>query len=326
MHIGRLTLVLVSSVTLLTGALLQGAQKGKDETPAIIKLFEQAKADDYIGDQACAVCHSTETETFHKSGHAMYSADPSQPLGRTGCESCHGPGKAHQDAEGGSIIGYSKEKPADINAVCMRCHADVMSTAQWHRVAHARAGLSCVSCHQLHPKAQPDTAAMKGDHGLLDKKVFPSAKESNSLLKADEATLCSSCHRSETAQFRQNSHHPVPEGRLVCSDCHDIHPSVTGEKKLKVIKDECVSCHADKAGPFVYEHDPVAGWMGTGCTECHEPHGSHNPSLLKGFSRGICAQCHTDKLANHFPGRSCWNAGCHVALHGSNTDPHFLAR
>jgi predicted CXXCH cytochrome family protein len=73
----------------------------------------------------------------------------------------------------------------------------------------------------------------------------------------------------------------------------------------------------------VYEHDPVAGWMGDGCNDCHRSHGSANPRLLKSFSRGLCAQCHTDKSAAHYPGRTCWRAGCHVSLHGSNTDRLF---
>lgn len=328
MHLGKWALAILASGTLLTGAVIQGAQGKQEKTPppTDIKIFAQAKHEDFIGDQACAVCHSTEVEDFHKSGHASFSADPTQPLDKQGCESCHGPGKTHQDNEGGTIIDYAKIKPAEINAVCLRCHADVMTATQWHQVAHARAGVPCTACHQIHPNEKPESAAGKEDRGLVQKKIFPAAKESDHLLKSDEATLCGTCHRSEVASFRLNSHHPVPEGRLVCSDCHSAHPESSSDKKIKVYKQDCVTCHADKAGPFVYEHDPVAGWMGSGCTECHAPHGSHNPTLLKAFSRGLCAQCHTDKLANHFPGYSCWNAGCHVALHGSNSDPHFLAR
>ena len=88
----------------------------------------------------------------------------------------------------------------------------------------------------------------------------------------------------------------------------------------------CVTCHGNVAGPFVYEHDPVVGLTGEGCMECHRPHGSNNPKLLTTFSRGACAQCHTDKANNHFPGRTCWQSGCHVAIHGSNTDPFLLHR
>jgi predicted CXXCH cytochrome family protein len=78
-------------------------------------------------------------------------------------------------------------------------------------------------------------------------------------------------------------------------------------------------------GPFAFEHDPAAGWMGDSCVECHRPHGSPNPRMLKLFSRGLCAQCHTDKGVQHYPARNCWESGCHVAHHGSNTNPLFLS-
>jgi len=329
MHSGKWVLAALASFSLLTGAIFQSAKKtpppAQTENP--LKMFKEAKPEDYIGDQACLECHATEVDNFHRSSHATFSSDPTLPLDRKGCEGCHGPGKTHKDEEGGHDIAFTNMKPADTNAVCLRCHQDVMTTTQWHHEAHARGGVSCISCHQIHASETPASAAQKDDHGLLKKQIFPAAKMTGKLLKSDEATLCGSCHRSEVAEFRQNSHHPVPEGRLVCSDCHQVHPTTSaGPKNPSAIKAKCVSCHADKAGPFVYEHDPVAGWMGTGCMECHKPHGSHNPQLLNSFSRGLCAQCHTEKLANHFPGRSCWNAGCHVALHGSNSDSHFLAR
>lgn len=326
MNAAKWLLILAASVSLLTGAALNSAaQKPKAQAESTLKLFAGAKPDDYIGDQACAVCHADEVADFHKSSHAQYVADPKLPLGKQGCESCHGPGKQHQDEEGGHMVYFEKITPKDVNAVCLRCHEDVMKQSQWHSEAHARAGLSCISCHQIHPSSNPESFVDPHGHGIIKGPVFPSAKESGPLLKSDEATLCGSCHHIQVAEFRLNSHHPVPEGRLVCSDCHAIHPTTASTRIDTPVKDNCVSCHADKAGPFVYEHDPVAGWMGRGCLECHNPHGSHNPRLLNAFSRGLCAQCHTDKLTNHFPGLSCWNAGCHVALHGSNTDPHFLA-
>jgi predicted CXXCH cytochrome family protein len=62
---------------------------------------------------------------------------------------------------------------------------------------------------------------------------------------------------------------------MVCSDCHSPHPTKSDAKKADIQKQMCVTCHADVAGPFVYEHDPVTGWSGDGCVECHKPHGSH---------------------------------------------------
>ena len=53
----------------------------------------------------------------------------------------------------------------------------------------------------------------------------------------------------------------------------------------------CYKCHADKQGPFVYEHVPVKT---EGCSSCHTPHGSTNPRLLKvSLVNMLCLQCHT---------------------------------
>jgi DmsE family decaheme c-type cytochrome len=201
-----------------------------------------------------------------------------------------------------------------------------MKMSQWHRTEHGHAkNVSCVSCHQIHPDSENEFSGKTAPALSIRKNEFVAVKSSPNLLKADEATLCASCHRAEAADFRKQSHHPLPEGRLICSDCHDPHPTKKATSRREELKSKCVTCHTEYAGPFIYEHDPVAGNTGLGCAECHRPHGSNNPDLLKSFSRGVCAQCHTDKATLHFPGRTCWQAGCHVALHGSNTDPRFLA-
>jgi DmsE family decaheme c-type cytochrome len=194
--------------------------------------------------------------------------------------------------------------------------------------------VSCVDCHAIHQDPHnrvPKDKPQKGGK-FVQSALFANAPPGRKLLKADEPTTCGACHQPELNEFRQNFHHPVPEGRLVCSDCHEIHPRRAAEKqtaahtRLRPAKEMCVTCHAEKAGPFVYEHDSVVGLTGEGCMECHRPHGSPNPKMLTSFSRGACANCHTDKANNHFPGRSCWQAGCHVAMHGSNNDPLFLRR
>jgi predicted CXXCH cytochrome family protein len=354
MQVRKFALPLAATLSLFAGAAFQGTQDPKPANLFTQRVFSQAKAEDFIGDKACIECHEDTVNQFH-GGHATFSADPSLAFDMKGCEGCHGPGKAHAAEQRGedppegapartdpAIIGYTNLSEKDVSFTCMRCHADTMSQRHWHRTAHAKADVSCVSCHQLHPTS-PDVKAAVGDRGVMKKSVFPAYMPPKALLKADEATLCGSCHQSVAAKFRLQSHHPIPEGRMACSDCHDPHPakagslvkgatqavgsvSSTSAKHVGLTKDSCVTCHGDKAGPFVYEHDPVAGWSGNGCGECHSPHGTHNPKLLTGFSRGLCSQCHTDKGVNHFPGRTCWQAGCHVALHGSNSDPRLLAR
>ncbi len=317
-------IIFAVGVALLMYGFTSADQNSKNESQAQ-KLFSRAKPDDFMGDQGCAECHPSTTTNFAKSGHASMMADPHLPLDKRGCEGCHGPGHIHQAEQNPEVISFTKMTPKESSAACLRCHNDLMNGAHWNITAHAKANVACVSCHQIHPKEDAGVIG-SGSQGLVLKQIYPAAKVTGKLLKADEATLCSSCHKSEVAQFRQSSHHPVPEGRLVCSDCHSIHPTNAARKQASDVKEKCVACHAEMAGPFAFEHDPVAGFTGGGCDDCHKPHGSHNPRLLKAFSRGLCSQCHTDKGINHFGGKTCWSAGCHVAIHGSNTDSKFLHR
>jgi DmsE family decaheme c-type cytochrome len=180
-----------------------------------------------------------------------------------------------------------------------------------------------------HGKGSALVEATKAEAADLRGTGSPTGVTTTSLtrsLKAEEPVLCGKCHRREVGEFRHNFHHPVPEGRMQCSDCHELHPTKDTPRKAAPTKSACVNCHLETAGPFKYEHEPVAGWIGDGCIECHKPHGSHNPGLLNSFSRGLCAQCHSDLTTSHYPGQTCWNSGCHEAVHGSNRDRNLLKR
>ena len=323
MRSGTVATWAVAGLWILVGASFQGQKK---QVPFPIQLFNEAKAEDYIGETPCKDCHPDAVASFDRSVHSSYVRKPGSPPDKTGCEACHGPGAFHLDQDHPRNISYSKLSAADVSAACLRCHADVMKPTHWSRTAHSRADVSCVSCHRIHtPEMGERSTERVGAAGIVLNPLSSGGRAAKRLLKGPESVMCGKCHRIEAGEFMLNSHHPVPEGVLTCSDCHDLHPTRAAAKKVTAFKDKCVACHASMAGPFVYEHDPVAGLTGDGCTECHKPHGSHNPRLLKSFSRGLCAQCHTDKAATHNPGQTCWAAGCHASLHGSNTSQQFLS-
>jgi predicted CXXCH cytochrome family protein len=299
------------------------AQKSRVSFP--LSLFEQATSEDYIGSEACKDCHASTLESWPHSAHAVYMENPKLPVGKRGCEGCHGPGKFHLREENDVVIAFPKLTASQAASVCLRCHTDTMTPSLYHKTAHGRAEVSCMACHQIHPGSYAEGDVKEGRSlDRLHSKAFPAAVPGKPLMRGDEATYCGQCHRSEVAQFRNNFHHPIPEGRMVCSDCHEVHPTKNEAKKTGIDKGSCTSCHADKAGPFVYEHSMVVPGGKETCGECHRPHGSSNPALLNSFSRGLCAQCHTDKAVNHRPGRTCWSAGCHGAVHGSNSDPRLI--
>jgi DmsE family decaheme c-type cytochrome len=116
---------------------------------------------------------------------------------------------------------------------------------------------------------------------------------------------------------------PLREGKMTCSDCHNPHGSAT-EAMLRQdsINDNCYKCHAEKRGPFLFEHLPVR----ENCDNCHDPHGSVNEAMLKLSRPRLCGECHTfdhgpnvaGGVGNLFNvGRACNN--CHTAVHGSNS-------
>jgi predicted CXXCH cytochrome family protein len=84
--------------------------------------------------------------------------------------------------------------------------------------------------------------------------------------------------------------------------------------------------HAEKRGPFLYEH--AAGRES--CVSCHDPHGSNHDRMLVARPPMLCQRCHIGSRhpstiydgtqlaagSNRMLGRSCVN--CHSTVHGSN--------
>jgi len=107
---------------------------------------------------------------------------------------------------------------------------------------------------------------------------------------------------------------------VLCSDCHNPHGSAT-EAMIREdsINDNCYKCHAEKRGPFLFEHAPVR----ENCTNCHDPHGSINVASLKISVPRLCYECHTIDHSQSGPNsqftmsRACLN--CHTNIHGSNS-------
>ena len=98
------------------------------------------------------------------------------------------------------------------------------------------------------------------------------------------------------------------------------------------LNESCAECHRDQTRPFVFEHEALR----EGCVSCHQPHGSINAKLLVQRDANLCLKCHAQmpqgggvligKVDHSQLLRlgSCWSAGCHTAVHGSNINPKML--
>jgi DmsE family decaheme c-type cytochrome len=260
----------------------------------------------YAGDDTCLTCH--EGQSVKGSAHAR-AYDPRTPAA-TGniCESCHGPGQEHAEAGGdkSKIVNPKNLSVAQASDSCTTCHNRSVH-AMWNGSQHDNRQVGCASCHSVHTPV--------GDRQLKAK---------------NEVELCSQCHKAiVNRQFRFN-HMPVREGKMSCSSCHNVHGS-TNVKLLKAgttVDESCTSCHAEKRGPYLWEHAPVYDT----CTTCHDPHGSNNDRMLVAKQPFLCQRCHvtsrhpptiydgyvlqTTQNANKIFGKSC--VSCHQTLHGSN--------
>ncbi|HWH69351.1 MAG TPA: cytochrome c3 family protein, partial [Candidatus Sulfotelmatobacter sp.] len=132
------------------------------------------------------------------------------------------------------------------------------------------------------------------------------------------------------SQANRQSHHPIREGKVSCTDCHDPHGGF-GAKMIKAdnVNELCFKCHADKRGPYMWEHPPVE----ENCMTCHTAHGSNHTKLLVRKGPNLCQSCHdwtqhpggaytaSGNFTNGAPAkqlvaRNCLN--CHNNVHGSN--------
>lgn len=279
---------------------------------------------EYVGSEACKDCHEDYYNRFIKSVHGK-KAIPGAPINRDGCESCHGPGAEHVEKGGGRGVAIfvfgRKTDPNDRDSKCLGCHGETRDLPFWNLSKHKSMQITCDNCHSIH-----------------------SAVPGKNYLKAAEPDLCFGCHRNIRAQFNKQSHHPIKEafvGRqaLKCSSCHN--PMGTFDIKAMIkadsINELCYNCHAEKRGPFAFEHVPVP----ENCLNCHEIHGSNHSKLLTRRVPFLCQSCHdaaghpsqpytnlhsftgpATSGKNKFFGRSCLN--CHGNIHGSNFSTHLL--
>lgn len=268
-------------LAVLTARTIPAAQAQSAGPPAA------APAAGLAGAEACAGCHEAVAAQFPRSAHGDLAAFErgGHPAG---CESCHGPGAQHAESGDVALIrSYSNLTPASINSACQTCHRRDHAMS-WAGSTHAMSDLSCTNCHRIH-QAREVVAGPKGDEGKPSPHAnAPAAK--GSLVKR-ESELCYGCHNEMRAKFSASSHHPVREGKMTCSSCHDVHG--TGQQNALLKTDErkndlCYRCHSTKQGPFMFEHAPVD----EDCMTCHDPHGAVSNNLLKQGEPFLCLQCH----------------------------------
>ena len=278
------------------------APPGESTEPGTAPDRQQAG---YIGQDTCVTCHEGFDRTINATKHG-FVRHPRTPAAAQGCETCHGPGEAHaQDPENVKPMQFNRLRAAAVTESCTTCH-NRGAHALWAGSQHEARNVSCITCHSIHT---------------------PRSAEAQ-LKAADQLKLCVECHRDKVAKRDKSGHMPVREGKMECSSCHNPHGS-TNVRLLRAgnsINEACASCHAEKRGPYLFEH---AGVSGDSCATCHDPHGSSNDRMLVAKLPFLCQRCHNHtrhpatiydnrvtQTSNRLYSRSC--VSCHSAIHGSN--------
>ena len=300
----------------LAGVLLAGSADAQDKAPRKDLVLN--------GDAKCTRCHDAEDNPqileIGKSKHGVRGD------GRTpSCTSCHGESDRHVNKPADAterpkpdrtFTKKSQTPVAERNEACLTCHKGT-NRARWEGSPHHTGDVACADCHQVH------------------------AAQDRVLQKKTQPQVCFACHKEQRADTLKISHHPIQEGKVVCSDCHNPHGSAGPSlMKRNTINETCHTCHAEKRGPYLFDHQPVV----ENCANCHTPHGSNLSPLLVSRAPFLCQSCHDGQHASENPigrnaasnqggftgfgasfnapsnqatGRAC--LACHSAIHGSNS-------
>jgi DmsE family decaheme c-type cytochrome len=129
------------------------------------------------------------------------------------CQACHGDASEHlkDPMKAKPANPLAKGKPAaEKAAVCLTCHSGNRNLAFWTSGKHSLNDVACSDCHSIHNK-----------DGLPTINKFVTTSLPN------QAEVCWSCHQQIRAANFKPSHHPIIEGKVKCTDCHNPHGALT---------------------------------------------------------------------------------------------------
>lgn len=202
---------------------------------------------------------------------------------------------------------------------CATCHPDINEMFEGATHANLMAegvdspDIGCESCHG------PGSLHVEGGGAL------------HAIINPDKnPETCYQCHLDKKGEFNLPYTHPVKNGHMSCTDCHNPHEGSAiagGKTELESETALCLDCHQAQMGPFAFEHEAIR----EGCNTCHSPHGSVNEKMLLTRNANLCYSCHAQQAMpggniliggrnhNGFLNRgTCWASGCHEQVHGSH--------
>ena len=261
----------------------------------------------------CAGCHSTNLRKGYDIKTDTY--DTTWAAIDVGCQSCHGPGAAHQIWAQSTTA--TNLKPADDNGL-----TEVLSREE--------PGAEIDTCAPCHSRREQLTSMASPDPTFLD--AFLPTRLAEGLYHPDGQIL------DEVYVYGSFVQSKMHDAGVQCSDCHDPHSLELRAEG----NDLCTRCHRDTAVPRFpklppgqydstnhHRHDATS--EGARCVNCHMPartymgvdprrdHSFRVPRPDLSMSLGTpnpCTGCHTDR-------DDAWAAGVVSGWSNSPPEPHF---
>jgi predicted CXXCH cytochrome family protein len=253
----------------------------------------------------CVECHKPDGQNFSRQ-HASY------PVAKANCVSCHNP---HGSNTAGILFDTVHAPVASKR--CTQCHDAATSSDPFKT---RRPGFElCRGCHNA---MMNETFGKNRIHWpLVDQTGCmhchePHAAPQKKLLKADEATLCATCHK-DTAEWQEKladkerqeraalrgraekglfTHDPIQKGG--CSNCHVPHSSDSGHlMRQDSIVEGCGTCHdwlKHNSHPMGEKYaDSRNKNLKMDCLSCHRAHGTgYRYMITFPVTTELCVQCH----------------------------------
>lgn len=232
----------------------------------------------HVGQPVCAECHDDIVGLHDKDAHRTVA-----------CETCHGPGAGHVEAEGDGEIARPEGRDA-----CLVCHLllparpgdfpQIEPTEHYAFVGVADPAVECSACHDPHEPLYMDrdlrTARL---HPLIHRcRDCHSGRTDDTMPRPDDHPAifeCDYCHEDVSAAFAER-----PHGELRCTTCHIFFRE--SEFAGRILRDTdprfCLLCHreaafrSDDAAPSIIWPDHREDMaespddLGKRCTDCHQ--------------------------------------------------------
>lgn len=177
-----------------------------------------------------------------------------------------------------------------------------LDLARFQAGAHGK--LACAECHPAQQKAiEPGPASLRHPDPSDPKYLTASA------LRDYDYAQCRRCHRLAWTRYNQGAHaQALKKGTLtkrgqfpapVCGDCHDAHYGQARRDRVRLGRDQtltCGACHPAQAATYLEDYHGQAGdklgWdRAAFCSDCH---GAHDSRSLKkpAAAQAACQRCH----------------------------------